>query len=171
MSRLGSFSPPTENAHHEAGSDNRRERINAKNRLVTKITFKKKSTHIQINKRTEIAPLLLNSSVLSVGRTILWNYPEKPASQFVTSQHLALLTVRILSGTECLVGDFAHLHWSANKQLVPENLGPDPPETWVMGRNSLKWLTLWTIQPKTCRASVLCCVTWLRDRWKSSCRE
>lgn len=62
MSRLGSFSPPTENAHHEAGSDNRSERVNAKNRFVTKVTLKKKSICIQINKRTETAPLLLNST-------------------------------------------------------------------------------------------------------------
>lgn len=41
MSRPSSFSPPTENAHHEIGSDNRSERVNAKNRFVTKVTSKK----------------------------------------------------------------------------------------------------------------------------------
>lgn len=45
MSRPSSFSPPTENAHHEIGSDNRSERVNAKNRFVTKVTSKKINLH------------------------------------------------------------------------------------------------------------------------------
>lgn len=171
MSRLGSFSPPTENAHHEAGSDNRSERVNAKNRFVRKVTLKKTQLASKLTRE-----LKSHHCCWTALETTCWKNntlePSRETCISVISQHLAYLPVRILSETECPVGDFAHLHWTAeNKQLVPENLDPDSPETWIMGRNSIKWLTLWTIRPKTCRASVLCCVTWLRDKWKSSCRE